>query len=160
MTDHSFENLLTMENPPAAIAYIRGVGEYAAVSGVVAFRPAKNGVLVTADICGLPQSNETAGIFAFHLHEGGSCTGTPKDPLADTGGHYHPTDAPHPAHAGDLPPLFAGEGCAWMAALTTRFTVEEIIGKTAVIHSRADDFTSQPAGNAGQKIACGVITAA
>lgn len=158
LTDHSFENLLTLEKPPAAIAYIRGVGEYAAIAGTVTFRPAKGGVLVTADVCGLPEHNGTAEIFGFHLHAGGSCTGTAADPLADTDGHYSFTEAPHPAHAGDLPPLFAGNGCAWMTVLTNRFTVEEIIGKTAVIHIHADDFTTQPAGNSGQKIACGVIT--
>jgi len=44
-----------------------------------------------------------------------------------------------------------------MSVLTDKFTVEEIIGKTIIIHNMPDDFTSQPAGNAGQKIACGII---
>ena len=46
-----------------------------------------------------------------------------------------------------------------MAVYTKRFYPEEIVGRTAVIHSKPDDFTSQPSGNAGEKIACGEIVA-
>jgi Cu-Zn family superoxide dismutase len=49
------------------------------------------------------------------------------------------------------------DGNAIMAVKTNRFSIHEIIGRTVVIHSQPDDFTSQPAGNAGTKIACGVI---
>ena len=63
----------------------------------------------------------------------------------------------HPMHSGDLPPLLSATGRAYMAVLTDRFSIGQIIGKTVVVHSRADDFQSQPAGNAGEKIACGVI---
>ena len=147
---------MAMEHRPEAMAYIRGVGDNAAINGVVAFRQTPRGVLVTADICGLP-SNATADIFAMHIHEGGACTGTEEDPLADTGGHFNPTGAEHPFHAGDLPPLFAQDGCAWLATLTGRTSVADILGKTVVIHDRADDFTTQPSGNSGSRIACGVI---
>lgn len=156
MNDHSYENLLTMEQMPDAIAYIRGVGDTQSVQGVVTFRETPGSVLIAADVCGLPH-NETADIFALHIHEGGACTGTEEDPLADTGAHLNPGGAPHPFHAGDLPPLFAQDGCAWMAVLTGRVKLSDILEKTIVIHSRADDFTSQPAGNPGSKIACGVI---
>ena len=56
-----------------------------------------------------------------------------------------------------MPPLIANNGYAIQAFLTDRFTVREILGKTVIIHDSADDFTSQPAGNAGARIACGVI---
>ena len=49
-------------------------------------------------------------------------------------------------------------GFAWMAVLTDRFRVPDILGRTVIVHSQPDDFTTQPSGNAGAKIACGVIT--
>lgn len=61
------------------------------------------------------------------------------------------------AHAGDLPPLLSCQGNAYLSVKTDRFSVNEIIGRTVVIHSNPDDFHTQPAGNAGKKIACGVI---
>ena len=63
----------------------------------------------------------------------------------------------HPYHAGDLPPLFGSGGVAVSVFLTDRFHLEDIIGKTVIIHSSPDDFTTQPSGNAGAKIACGEI---
>lgn len=138
---------------PAAIARMGGEGPAAGLSGYVRFYQMRDGVLVTADISGLPKDSET-GIFAFHIHEGGACTGAG---YADTGGHYNPAHTQHPRHAGDLPPLFACRGRASMAVLTDRFRVAEIIGRTVVIHSDPDDFHTQPSGNAGSKIACGVI---
>lgn len=96
-------------------------------------------------------------IFGFHIHEGGCCRGNESDPFADTLSHYNPQGCEHPAHAGDLPPLFGNRGCAFSAFLTDRFTVEEIIGRTVVIHDMPDDFTTQPSGDSGSKIGCGVI---
>ncbi len=73
------------------------------------------------------------------------------------GSHYNPTGQAHPKHAGDLPPLLSCRGNAYLSVKTDRFTANEIIGRTVVIHSDPDDFNTQPAGNAGKKIACGVI---
>jgi Cu-Zn family superoxide dismutase len=56
-----------------------------------------------------------------------------------------------------MPPLFAGTGRAFLAFFTDRFTVDEIIGRTVVVHAKPDDFTTQPSGNSGSKIACGQI---
>ena len=56
-----------------------------------------------------------------------------------------------------MPPLFSNDGYALQAFLTDRFTVRDIIGRTVILHDEVDDFTSQPAGNAGERIACGVI---
>ena len=119
----------------------------------------RRGVLVLAEVSGLPDTGERCkdSIFAFHIHSGGTCTGSADDPFRDTQGHYHPENCPHPAHAGDMPPLFSNKGYAAQAFLTGRFTVREIIGRTVIIHAGTDDFTSQPAGNAGARIACGVI---
>jgi len=56
-----------------------------------------------------------------------------------------------------LIPLFSNSGYAWSSFLTNRFTVDQIIGRTVIIHSDPDDFTTQPSGNSGKKIACGEI---
>ena len=85
--------------------------------------------------------------------------GTPVDPFSDALTHYNPDTCAHPQHAGDLPPLFGNNGYAFSMFLTNRFSVSEIIGRTVILHSAPDDFTSQPAGNSGVKIACGVIVA-
>ena len=144
-----------MQMNPGAIARVRGDKTYSAIHGTVKFYPHRQGVLVTADIFGLPDSE--TGFFALHIHEGWDCGG---QGFADTGGHYNPCDRPHPRHAGDLPPLLSCDGRAYLAVLTDRFSVEEILGRTVVIHSHPDDFKTQPAGDAGTKIACGVIRGA
>lgn len=142
-----------------ASAQIKGSSEYPKLKGNVKFVQMTNGVLLTVEVWGLPQDKSKCsnGIFAFHIHEGGSCTGNSDDPFADTNGHYNPDNCPHPYHAGDLPPLFGNDGYAYMSVFTNRFTVKEVVGKTVVIHEKYDDFSTQPAGNAGKKIGCGVI---
>lgn len=142
-----------------AAAEVRGSSKYPSLRGKVTFMQMTNGVLVTAEVSGLPYKDAECsnGIYAFHIHSGGSCTGNGEDPFADTDGHYNPTNCPHPYHAGDLPPLFGNKGYAYMSVFTDRFTVREIVGRTVVIHANFDDFSTQPAGNAGAKIACGVI---
>lgn len=137
---------------PAAIAHMAGNG----ISGTVSFYHFKGNVLVVADICGLPRSSEpcSPGVFGFHIHSGQACTGVD---FADTRGHLDLLDCPHPSHTGDLPPLFSCNGAAFMAVQTGRFRLSDIIGHTVVIHSQPDDFHTQPSGNSGTKIACGVI---
>jgi Cu-Zn family superoxide dismutase len=144
---------------PQAIAEIRGSAKHRGIAGKALFYQSNRGVIIVAEVEGLPVSPDTCGnsIFAFHIHEGSSCEGNTVEPFPQTGGHYNPTDCPHPQHAGDLPPLFSNNGYAFMAVLTNRFTIRSIIGRTVVIHSQQDDFTSQPAGNSGEKIACGEI---
>ena len=137
---------------PGAAAHVTGGADPSGPVGWVIFQPQGRRVLVTAQIRGLPD-NET-GFFALHIHEGAACSG---EGFPMTGSHYNPTNAPHPRHAGDLPPLLSCGGEAYLQVLTDRFTVADITGRTVVIHNGADDFRSQPAGNAGEKIACGVI---
>lgn len=137
---------------PTAEAVIKGYGNFEHIQGKVLFYNINNMVLVCASMYGF-QKNESL-FHGFHIHEGGSCTGVE---LADTKGHYNPEQQPHPFHAGDLPPLLSCSGIAYMEVLTNRFTIEEVLGKTVVIHNGADDFRSQPSGDSGEKIACGVI---
>ena len=132
--------------PITAEARITGVP----IQGVVRFLQKRDGVLVTAQITGLPES----GFFGFHIHEGRNCGGPD---FGDTGSHFNPQNAAHPDHAGDLPPLLSAGGKAYLSVLTNRFSLAQVMGRTVVIHSDTDDFTTQPAGNSGEKIACGVI---
>lgn len=144
---------------PAAYAEMAGAPSYPKITGRVEFYPADNGVLVLAEICGLPGKGEAcpSGVFGFHIHEGAACTGNAEDPFSNAGMHFNPGNCPHPAHAGDLPPLFGNDGYAFMAVFTRRFSIRELLGRTVIIHAKPDDFTTQPSGNAGQKIACGQI---
>ena len=135
-----------------AIAKICGGVEYPQLHGMVCFLQRNDGVMVEVEIHGLPKT-ETS-FFAFHIHEGSSCKGAG---FPDTGSHLNPGNTMHPQHAGDLPPLLGNDGKAYMKVLTDRFRVEDIIGKTVIVHSDPDDFHTQPSGNAGTKIACGII---
>ena len=135
---------------PSLSAVIYG-GEWSRpLRGTVKFFQMPGGVLVEAEITGLPGN----GFYGFHIHEGGNCDGPG---FAATGKHYDPTNMPHPMHVGDLPPLLSAGGKAYMMVLTDRFSLREILGRTVVIHSKPDDFSTQPSGNSGVKIACGVI---
>ena len=138
---------------PDAVAEICGGVEAPQLTGCVQFYQENGCVLIVARVSGLPRVSET-GFFGFHIHQGESCSGAD---FSETGSHYNPTGQAHPKHAGDLPPLLACQGNAYLSVKTDRFSVNEIIGRTVVIHSNPDDFHSQPAGNAGTKIACGVI---
>ena len=154
--DMSYSNLLT--HRPQATAKIRGSAAYPTINGMTRFYQTARGVLVVTEMMGLPQGNGcNSPIFGFHIHEGGACAGNANDPFAATRTHFNPRSCPHPYHAGDLPPLFGSNGIAFSAVLTDRFTVNDVLGKTVVLHDSPDDFTTQPAGNSGTKIACGVI---
>lgn len=134
-----------------AQACIRGGSDNPGICGAANFYKMPAGTLVEICVNGLPGDG---GIHALHIHEGGACTG---QGFADTGGHYNPRGKPHPMHAGDIPPLFSCQGRAYMSVLTGRFCISDVIGRTVVIHSGADDLHTQPSGNAGSRIACGVI---
>ena len=138
---------------PDAVAHITGGLEATKLSGSVRFYQENSCVLIVARVSGLPSVSKS-GFFGFHIHQGESCSGTD---FPGTGSHYNPAEQAHPEHAGDLPPLLRYNGNAYLSVRTDRFSVKEIIGRTVVIHSDPDDFHTQPAGNAGRKIACGVI---
>lgn len=142
-----------------AKANINGGKKYPKINGAVTFREVKNGVLVTAKVNGLPQSSDscTGRFFGFHIHEGSSCSGTISDEFANAKTHLNPTNCPHPFHMGDLPPLIENNGYAHMTVLINKFKIKDILGKVVIIHDSPDDFTTQPSGNSGSKIACGII---
>lgn len=159
MQESRFPITNVMRTRPNAIAEIKGNPDYPELSGYVKFYQTVAGVIVYAEISGLPyDTGECEGrVFGLHIHEGFSCTGTPESPLSNTGGHYNPGGCGHLYHAGDLPSIFSNRGFALSLFLTDRFSVKEVIGRTVVVHEMPDNFATQPSGNTGAKIACGVI---
>ncbi len=133
---------------PYAKAEIKGSEMYPKIRGEVLFYEVYGGTFVAASVKNLLGSD---GFHGFHIHNGESCM--PKM----EGGHYNPTNQSHPKHAGDFPSLLANQGTAFSAFYTSRFHPEDVVGKVVVIHAMPDDFKSQPSGNPGSIVACGVI---
>jgi Cu-Zn family superoxide dismutase len=119
-------------------------------------------VRITANFTGIPP-----GTHAFHIHEVGKC----EPPFESAGGHFNPTgkqhgkDNPRGAHAGDLPNIEVPangrvkvESTAMGVSLgADRNGLLDADGSALVVHEGADDYKSDPAGNAGKRIACGVV---
>ena len=137
---------------PAAFARIKGGREVPILSGTVRFFQLPAGILVEVEVSGLP--NNSSGFYGFHIHTGGSCGGTD---FSAAGGHFDPGHQPHPRHGGDLPPLLSYGGRAYMAVMTDRFSIPDILGRTVIVHAMPDDFRTQPAGDSGMRIGCGTI---
>lgn len=144
---------------PDAKAMVRGSEEYPMLNGQVNFYQTENGVLMVADVTGLPsQTSKADRFFGFHIHEGMECAGTAENPFADAGMHFNPTNTEHPHHEGDLSPLLGNRnGDAFSVFLTDAFHLNDVIDRTVIIHQNPDDFTTQPSGNSGPMIACGKI---
>jgi Cu-Zn family superoxide dismutase len=129
------------------------------VSGTITFTQTDKGVRVIADIQGLSQ-----GKHGFHIHEFGDCTSA--DGIS-AGGHYNPEGKMHGGpmdisrHMGDMGNLVADEsGKAYLEYVDAIIKLNgpnSIIGRSVVVHKGEDDLKSQPAGNSGPRVACGVI---
>jgi superoxide dismutase, Cu-Zn family len=130
--------------------------------GEVTFTAEATGVRVVGSFSGL-----TFGEHGFHVHEKGDCSAPD---ASSAGGHFNPSTKPHAAreagerHVGDLGNLKADPyGLARVDFVDTKLSLSgpnSIIGKAVIVHEKADDFTTQPTGNAGGRVACGVIEAA
>lgn len=127
-------------------------------AGNVTFTDLGGEVQVDALFSGL-----TPGEHGFHVHEVGDCSATD---ASSAKGHYNPTGQRHghhdskARHSGDMPNLIAdAQGEARLTAELKGLTVSELIGRSVVVHADPDDYMSQPAGNSGKRIACGVIAA-
>lgn len=131
------------------------------VDGVVTFTERGGSLLVEANI----ESGLSAGQHGFHVHETGTCL--PPD-FKSAGDHFNPTKTKHGGpdapehHAGDFGNLQAqADGSARGSITSNAITLGEgpssVLGKAVVIHKQADDFSTQPAGGAGERLACGVI---
>lgn len=132
------------------------------VQGQVRFSTQKDGsVRVQGEVQGLAPNSE----HGFHIHEKGDCSAPD---ATSAGGHFNPGGSAHGhmghGHAGDLYSLQAdANGTARFDYSTRSITVGQginnIIGRGLIVHQDADDFVSQPTGNAGARLACAVITA-
>lgn len=154
-------------NCTIAISYIKGGPLANNLRGTVIFKQVIGGTMVYVNLTGLPDykpaqdGNPPVGPHGFHIHEFGNCSiGSSEEPFKAAGGHWNPTDQPHGNHAGDFPVLFSNNGKAIMSFFTNKFYPNDIIGKSIIIHENPDDYRSQPAGNAGKRLACGVIKCA
>jgi Cu-Zn family superoxide dismutase len=130
------------------------------VSGTVTFSEEADGVRVQADITGL-----APGKHGFHVHEFGDCSAPD---LASAGGHFNPTNKPHAGpdaaqrHVGDMGNVEAdASGAAKLDyvdhEISLTYDQRSVIGRSVIVHAKADDLNSQPAGDSGARIACGVI---
>lgn len=133
------------------------------VTGTVSFTEMPEGVHVFAMVSGL-----TPGPHGFHVHERGDCSAPDG---SSAGGHFDPAGMPHgdpgsaEHHAGDMGNIVADDaGNANYEQILTGVTLGDgptsIVGRAVIVHADADDMTTQPTGNAGGRVACGVIEAA
>jgi Cu-Zn family superoxide dismutase len=130
-----------------------------AVTGTIIFTKTDGGVLVVADLQGLSK-----GKHGIHIHECGDCTATDG---ASAGGHFNPMSKSHGAptdairHAGDMGNIEANDsGKAHLEYTDKTISLEgegSIIGRSVIVHKNEDDLKTQPTGNAGPRVACGVI---
>jgi Cu-Zn family superoxide dismutase len=133
------------------------------VSGKLMVMPMGNGVHVSGDIGGLAPGSS----HGFHIHETGDCSAAD---AASAGGHFNPTANPHGKaeagahHAGDIDNIVAdASGVAHVNAHVMGVSLgggaaNDIAGRAFVVHAASDDYATQPSGNSGARIACGVVT--
>jgi Cu-Zn family superoxide dismutase len=131
-------------------------------AGTVSFEQQGPNVLVVARVTGLKPNQE----HGFHVHEKGDCS---SGDGASAGGHFNPNGKPHgPQHAehhmGDMPTLKAdANGVADARFVLSGVSVgsgpADVVGRSIIVHADPDDYKTQPTGNSGARIACGVIKA-
>jgi Cu-Zn family superoxide dismutase len=141
----------------AALSPLGGSG----VTGTVTFREEPGGgVFIEAHVNGL-----SAGAHGFHVHEWGDCSAADG---SSAGGHFNPDAAEHAGpdhpmpHVGDMGNLTAdASGHAMLTLISRRMTIGEgpndVLGRAVIVHANADDLSTQPTGNSGGRIACGII---
>lgn len=134
------------------------------VSGRLALQPVAGGVRIHGEVGGLSPGS----VHGFHIHQTGDCSAAD---ASSAGGHFNPGAQPHgragagPHHLGDLDNIRAGaDGVAHVDAVARGAVLgggaaTDIAGRAIVVHAGADDYASQPSGDAGARVACGVIQA-
>jgi len=143
------------------VAVVKGTAPDSKVTGTVTFQDTKNGLKVSAKLSGLEP-----GDHAFHIHEFGSCenagmaAGSHYNPLGSKHG-FLPKEGLHQAHAGDMGNIMvAADGTAVLEVVLPHITLTggkyDVAGRALIVHEKKDDF-SQPAGNAGGRVGCGLI---
>jgi len=131
--------------------------------GMATFREATGGVLVSVEVKGL-----TPGLHAVHVHAVGKCEGPA---FTSAGGHFNPAQkkhglrSPEGPHAGDMPNMYvAKDGAGSFEVLNDNISLKpgdrsvfDADGSALVIHAGVDDYVTDPTGNAGDRVACGII---
>ena len=147
--------VLAADEPTKAIAVLHSASG-SEVSGTVTFTKSGDGVKVVAEVSGL-----TPGKHGFHVHEFGDCSAPD---AASAGSHFNPTKDPHAGHdadkrhMGDLGNLEAdSSGKARLELTDKKMKLSAVLGKAVIVHEKADDLKTQPTGDAGGRVACGVI---
>ncbi len=152
-------SLSTRSWRPIAYAIIQGGDAYRKLQGVANFYDThwQIGLMVEIELYGLPNTrNNSPRFLGLHIHQNGDCSNN----FNNTGQHYNPTQAVHPYHLGDLPSVLNSNGYAFLAFYDSFLSLENVVNRSIIIHDQRDDFTSQPSGDSGNKIACGVISLA
>ena len=151
---------LFTRNPSATAVLAPTKGN--SVSGTVNFTQKGEVVLVEAKITGLAAN----GTHGFHIHEKGNCSAAD---ASSAGGHFNPSGAKHGGqvgavrHGGDLGNLRAdangyAQASIEVMGITLGAEANSIIGRAVIVHGGPDDLKSQPAGNSGPRVACGLIS--
>jgi superoxide dismutase, Cu-Zn family len=152
----------TTPPPPANVVAQLAPTQGHTASGNLTLTAEADSVRLTGSLQGLPPNGE----FGFHIHENGDCSAPD---ASSAGEHFNPGNAQHGNprgelhHAGDmLNTKSDAQGSAQVDAVANRVSLDagqpnSVRGKAIVLHENADDYASQPAGNAGARIACGVI---
>jgi len=149
---------LAQEQDGATAEFVDMEGES---SGTASLTQTPTGVLIELEVSGLPAGQWVA----FHVHEEGLCDHETDHESA--GGHYNPDDAAHGylaeggPHAGDMPNQYVGDdGVLRAQVFNSMISLEGdsgIRGRALMVHAGADDYTSQPTGDAGARLACAVV---
>lgn len=151
----------TLSTGPHAVAPLQSTSGNTA-TGAVSFTQNGDKVRVSGVVRGLKANAE----HGFHLHQKGDCS---SPDAMSAGGHFNPDNQPHGQHsgphhhAGDLPSLKAdASGVAQFSFETSAISVgsgaSDVVGRALIVHRDADDYTTQPTGNSGPRVACAVIT--
>lgn len=148
---------------PALRGELRGSADFPEAEGSIFAYWLDGALYLQAELVGLPPDR----VFGFHIHNGIICgspeTADGKEAFEEAGSHLSLCPdgtwcGRHPYHAGDLPPIFSdSEGFAAMEVYIGKAQISDYSGKPIVLHSMPDDFGTQPSGNSGKRIACGIF---
>lgn len=141
-----------------------GAPEDSDFAGTLTITPeGSTGVRVVADVAGVDKD----GKHGIHVHENGMCEHHPAaadaKPFSTAGGHYNPTNTEHacpptdPRHAGDLGNIDISGGKGHLELSVANLSADQLNGKAIILHAGEDDCKTQPTGNSGDRLACGVV---